>query len=70
MVSPYRINPNNTNKRVKKVSNTSFDNNSHRAPDVKRPHMTSNDLKTTTQANKKSNKKKIYSKSWMHARDC
>ena len=26
-VSPYRVNPNNTNKRTKKPSNTNFDNN-------------------------------------------
>ena len=45
MLSPYRINPNNTNKRTKKFSNTKFDNNSHGDPDVKRPEMTSNDLK-------------------------
>ena len=48
MLSPYRINPNNTNKRRKKVSNTNFDNNSQPNPDVKRPQMTSNDLKTTS----------------------
>ena len=34
MLSPYRINPNNTNKRTKKVKNTNFDND-------KRPQMTS-----------------------------
>ena len=45
MFSPYRINPNNTNKRTKKVKNTDFDNNSHYEADVKRPQMTSNDLK-------------------------
>ena len=27
MLSPYRINPYNTNKRTKKASNTNFDNN-------------------------------------------
>ena len=41
MVSPYRINPNNTNKRTKTASNTTFDNNSHHETDVKRPQMTS-----------------------------
>ena len=46
MVSPYRIQPNNTNKPTKKTSSTNFDTNSHREPDVKRPQMTSNDLKT------------------------
>ena len=41
MLSPYRIHPNNTNKRVKKCKNTNFDNNSHRDPDLKRPQMIS-----------------------------
>ena len=41
MLSPYRINPNNTNKRSKKVKKTDFDNNSHDEVDVKRPQMTS-----------------------------
>ena len=45
MLSPYRINPNITNKRTKKASNTNFNNNSHCEPDVKRTQMTSNDLK-------------------------
>ena len=45
MLSPYRINPNNVIKRLKKVSDTNFDNNSHSAPDVKRPRLTSTDLK-------------------------
>ena len=48
MLSPYRINPNNTNKRTKKVSNANFNNNSQPNPDVKRPQMTSNDLRTTS----------------------
>ena len=42
MLSPYRITPKNTKKRTKKTSNTIFDNNSHREPDVKK---TSFDLK-------------------------
>ena len=37
MVSPYRINPNYSNKRTKKVPNTNFDNNSLREHDHKRP---------------------------------
>ena len=45
MISPYRMHPNNTNKRKKKTSNTDFDNNSHRDPEVKRPQMPSNDFK-------------------------
>ena len=35
MLSPYRINPNNTNERIKMASNTNFDNNSHRESDLK-----------------------------------
>ena len=54
MVSPYRINPNNNNKLVKKASNTNFDNNSHRKHYLITPQMTSNDLKIT-QTNTKSN---------------
>ena len=46
MLSPYRINPNNTNKRIKKVSNTNFDNNLQLNPDVKRPQMTSRQPQT------------------------
>ena len=45
MLSPYRINPNNTNKRSKKFKNTNFDEDSHHKVDVKRPQMTSNNLK-------------------------
>ena len=46
MLSPYRIHPNNTKKRTKKVENTTTDNDLHRESDVKRPQMTSNDKKT------------------------
>ena len=54
MLSPYRINPSNTNKRAKKAKNTNFNNVLLHEPDVKRPQMTSNDLKTTqTKSNKK-----------------
>ena len=54
MLSPYRITPNNTNKRTKKVKNTNFDNDSEPNHDNKRPQMTSNDLKTTqTKSNRK-----------------
>ena len=42
MVSWYRNQPNNTNKRTKKLSNTSFDNYPHREHDTKRSQMTSN----------------------------
>ena len=48
MPSPYKINPNNTNKRTKKVSHTNFNDNSHPEHDLKRPQLTSNDLKTTS----------------------
>ena len=61
MLSPYRINPNNTIKRTKKVKNTTFDNDLHRESDVKRRQMTSNDLKTT------SNDKKTKSKNVLKA---
>ena len=54
MLSPYRINPNNTKKRSKKVK---IDDNS----DLKRPQLTSNDLKIT------SNDKKTRSKNVLKA---
>ena len=47
MLSPYKIQPNITSKRSKKVSNTTLDNNSHREHDFKRPQMTSLNLKQT-----------------------
>ena len=54
MLSPYRINPNNTNKRSKKVKKTDFDNDTLLNHDDKRPQMTSNDLKSSqTKSNKK-----------------
>ena len=54
MLSPYKINPNNTKKRSKKAKITGFDNNSHHQTDFKIPQMTSKDLKTTqTKPNKK-----------------
>ena len=34
---PYRINPNNTEKRSKKALNTNFDDDSRHEADVKRP---------------------------------
>ena len=54
MISPYRINSNNVKKQQKK---TKIDNNG----DLKRPHLTSNDLKTT------SNEKKSKSKNVLKA---
>ena len=50
MISPYRINPNNVKKQQKK---TKIDNNG----DLKRPQMTSNDLKTTSNDKKTKSKK-------------
>ena len=44
MLSPYRIHPNNTNKRTEKTSNTNSNNDLHRDLESKRPQMTSNDL--------------------------
>ena len=35
MLYPYRVNPNNTNKRTKKAANGTFDNNSHDESNVK-----------------------------------
>ena len=54
MLSPYRINPNNVRKQQKK---TKSDNNG----DLKRPQLTSNDLKIT------SNDKKTRSKNVIKA---
>ena len=45
MLSPYRIQPNNTDKRGTKTSNTNSNNNLHRDPDINRPQITSNYLK-------------------------
>ena len=44
MLSPYRTQPNITNKRTKRTSNTNFDNNPHRGHDLKGLQMTSNGL--------------------------
>ena len=41
MLSPYRIQPNNTNKWSKKVSKTNLDNNSHREHDLEKHQLTS-----------------------------
>ena len=54
MLSPYRIQSNNINKRRKKAKNTNSDNYSKPNHDDKRPQMTLKDLKTTqTKSNKK-----------------
>ena len=51
MLSPYRISPNNTKKRPKKAKVDDIG-------DLKRPQMTSNDLKTTTTLNETVKNKK------------
>ena len=57
MLSPYRINPNNINKRTKKAKNSICDNNSHRGRDLERPQLTSNDLKPISNEPAKNKKK-------------
>ena len=50
MLSPYGINPNNVKKRSKKAEIDDIG-------DLKRPQMTSNDLKATSNDKKKQNQK-------------
>ena len=57
MLSPYRINQNNSKKQTKKVLNTDFDNNSHHEADIQRPQMSSNDLKRSQSASNENSKK-------------
>ena len=57
MLSPYRNHPNATYKRSKNVSNTNLNNNSHREHDLKRPQLTSNEIKMTSNEPIKSKKK-------------
>ena len=52
MLSPYRISPNNTKKRTKKPKIDDIG-------DLKRPQMTSNDLKTTSDEPVKNKKYKL-----------
>ena len=52
MLSPYRINPNNVKKRSKKAK---IDD----VGDLKRPQMTSNDVKTTLKETVKNKKNKL-----------
>ena len=52
MLSPYRISPNNTKKRPKKAK---IDDIS----DLKKPQMTSNDVKTTSNETVKNKKNKL-----------
>ena len=52
MLSPYRINPNNTKKRTKKPKIDDI-------ADLKRPQLTSNDVKTTSNETVKNKKTKL-----------
>ena len=52
MQSPYRINPNNTKKRTKKPKIDDI-------VDLKRPQMTSNDVKTTLNETVKNKKNRL-----------
>ena len=52
MLSPYRINPNNVKKRTKKAKIDDI-------TDLKRPQMTSNDVKTTSNETVKNKKNKL-----------
>ena len=52
MLSPYRINPNNVKKRSKKAKIDAIS-------DLKRPQMTSNDIKTTSNETVKNKKNKL-----------
>ena len=52
MLSPYRINPNNVKKRTKKPKIDDIG-------DLKRPQMTSNDVKTTSNESIKNKKNKL-----------
>ena len=52
MLSPYRISPNNTKKRTKKAKIDDIG-------DLKRPQMTSNDSKTTSNETVKNKKNKL-----------
>ena len=52
MLSPYRMNPNNTKKRTKKAKIDDIG-------DLKRPQMTSNDSKTTSNDSIKNKKTKL-----------
>ena len=62
MLSPYRINQNNGEKRTKKALNADFDNNSYHEADIQRPQLTLNDLKrpqsTSSENSKKTKTKK------------
>ena len=59
MLSPYRINPNNTNQRAKKAKNTNSNNDSQPNHDDKRPQTASNDIKTTSNEPVKNKENKL-----------
>ena len=65
MLSPYRIELNNTNKRAKKTSNTNIDNNSHHKDDLKRPQSISESSPEKIQ----NLIREKCSKSWIYARE-
>ena len=56
MLSPYRIQSNNTNKRTKSAKDTNFDENLSSNNDHKRHQMASNDLKRPQTTSKTKNK--------------
>ena len=56
MISPYRINPNNSNKRTKKAKHTNVDENTSPYNDQKKSQMTSNDLKRPQSTSKTKSK--------------
>ena len=62
MLSPYRTQPNRTNKRTKKALNTNFDNNSHRDHDLERPQLTSSDIVNLKQIQNLIRETKIFQK--------
>ena len=63
MLSPYRIQSTNSNKkRTEKASKTNFNNDSHRETDVKRPQMTSNDLAKPDTITKSKKRNKFFLK--------
>ena len=66
MLSPCRIQPNNTNKQREKTSNTNSNNDLQRDPDLKRPQVTSNDLKIP-QLTTNENSKKVKTKNNLKA---
>ena len=56
MLSPYRIQSNNINKRIKNAKIINSDNDTQSNHDDKRPQMTSNDIKTSQTKSNRRNK--------------